>query len=96
MTMGSQQAQASFCTILDCGSPGLPADVCGMGNTCVRIDTDLSACLRVCADASECAAGLACVPTGTAGTNICVFGCNDNTECRATETCARNGACVAR
>jgi hypothetical protein len=92
-SMGSDAVSVSFCTVFDCGTPGMPMDVCGAGNVCARIDTDLTACLKSCTDASTCAAGLACVSLGTQ--KACVFGCESNAECRTGETCSRTtGACI--
>ena len=93
--MGNAQAQASFCTIFDCMAPGLPADVCGEGNTCQQIDDERTGCFRSCEDASACAAGLACVRLGTQTTGICIFGCAADSECRTGETCAPTGECAA-
>lgn len=93
-TMGTDLATASFCALFDCGSPGLPTDICGTGNVCVRLPDGVSSCLHACKDASECSAGLACTTVGT-NTKACVFGCESNAECKTGETCSRNtGACV--
>lgn len=95
LTFGSSTANASLCSILDCNAPGLPDDICGAGNACVRFDEDLSGCFHVCTDASQCGASLACVASSASGPKICVFGCQDSTECRPGETCSRDGACTA-
>jgi hypothetical protein len=92
--MGSDLASASFCSVFDCGTPGMPSDLCGTGNLCVLLDDDLSACLKSCTDASMCAAGLACVSVGQSQ-KACVFGCETNSECKTGETCSRmTGACI--
>ena len=62
-------------------------------DTVFGIDTDLTACLKTCTDASQCAAGLACVSLGSQ--KACVFGCESNAECKTGETCSRTtGACI--
>jgi hypothetical protein len=92
-SMGTDTASASFCAIFDCGTPGLPGDVCGTGNLCVALDDTLSACLKQCTDASTCPPTMACSTVGT-NSKACVFGCASNAECKTGETCSRTGACV--
>jgi hypothetical protein len=95
MTFGSALGEASFCTVFDCGTPGVPEGVCGTGNTCLELDDEFNACFKTCTNASQCAAGLACVNLGTTGPSVCTFGCEVNSECKTGEMCARSGACVA-
>lgn len=85
--------QVLFCTIFDCDSPGMPTGVCGDGNRCLRIDDERAACVRGCADASECAPGLACLPTSLG--SVCFFGCRADAECREGDVCAPSGACIS-
>lgn len=94
MTFGSQLGEASFCTIFDCGTPGLPESVCGEGNTCLQLDDEFSACFHTCTDASQCGAGLACVSLGADAPSVCTFGCRVSSECKSGESCARSGACL--
>jgi hypothetical protein len=92
---GSDTASAAFCTIFDCGTPGLPEDLCGANGLCVA-DTSLSACVPRCTDASECGPSIACVGL-RGGSKACLFGCSDSTECKAGETCnTASGACEKR
>jgi hypothetical protein len=95
MTFGSQLGEASFCTVFDCGTPGLPETVCGAGNTCLELDDEFSACFKTCTSAAQCGAGLACVSLGDSQPSVCTFGCEVNSECKTGEMCARSGACIA-
>jgi hypothetical protein len=94
MTFGSQTAEASFCTVFDCDTPGMPETVCGTGNTCLALDDDFNACFKTCTNASVCGAGLACVALGASGPSVCTFGCKVDSECKTGEVCNRSGACV--
>ncbi len=93
VNMGNDRANVSFCTLFDCGTPGIPSDVCGAGNVCATID-GLASCLRSCTNASQCAAGLACTTVGQ-NMRACIFGCESDAECRADERCStRTGECL--
>lgn len=82
-----------YCTVNDCAAPGLPADICGEGNSCVTFDpmTNFALCLQGCENASECGAGLGCLALQTGATEkFCFSGCSEDADCRAGESC--NGA----
>ncbi|MEM9189763.1 MAG: MopE-related protein [Myxococcota bacterium] len=76
------------CTILDCDAPGIPAGVCGTGNSCTDIG-GVSVCMQTCTTATECAPGLGCVDhDALAGTaRLCWPVCTGNLDCRVGETC---------
>jgi hypothetical protein len=90
------------CTVFECGAPGVPADICGSGATCVDfIDfgVDLFACLRTCATADDCPVGDACADLDedpmTPGDQVCFGFCLNSAECRDGEVCDVNNQCVA-
>ena len=85
-----------YCSVLDCGTVGMPADVCGDGNLCVALGSGTRVCLRGCAVPSDCRLGYACGDAdGDALTmgKVCFSDCLSTDECRAGETCL-NGACT--
>lgn len=86
------------CSVLDCGVPGMPNDVCGISATCVGLPTGLSLCLEDCTGAEDCLPGAACIDLDadplTLDT-ICFPLCLDDSECRSGEVCnVMDGACV--
>ena len=89
------------CTVIDCGAPGVPEDICGDEATCIDflgLGIDLLACLRTCADASPCNPGDACIDVdGDPGTvdSVCFPLCTSSDECREGEVCDVNNQCVA-
>jgi hypothetical protein len=101
---GISREQGS-CTVVDCGAPGLPRNVCGAGNACVLLlaDSDVTFCVRTCTRAEECADAAACADDDADPTTprICFPACFEDAECRvAVETCeiaadASAGRCVA-
>lgn len=89
------------CTVLDCGAPEVPNDICGEEAVCVdflELGVDVLACLRTCADASQCNPGDACVDLdrdpGTVDDAVCFFLCTSTEECREGEVCDINNECV--
>jgi len=89
------------CTILECGAPGLPADICGEGAVCIDfidLGVDAFACLVQCTTAEDCREGDACADLdGDPMTldQVCFPACVDSAECRAGEVCDVNNSCVA-
>ena len=84
-----------ICTVFDCAAPGLPSDLCGGGNECVSVgESDGTACLHHCKNASECPQGFACTDDdGVPGTpSNCIPACLTNTDCRTGEQCVRRTA----
>jgi hypothetical protein len=84
-----------YCSVLDCGTVGMPADMCGDGAACVALGSSLL-CLSSCAVAEDCRLGYACgdidgMPD-TLG-KACFSDCVDTAECRTGETCV-SGACT--
>ena len=46
-----------YCTLLDCGAPGIPEEVCGSGAQCLDVDGtegDATACVQSCDSAEDC------------------------------------------
>jgi hypothetical protein len=81
---------AGICTIVDCGAPGLPADLCGEGNECVSGgDTDETSCDHHCKDATECPMGFACTDDDNikATPKTCIPPCRTDADCRSGEKC---------
>ncbi|MDH3202738.1 MAG: hypothetical protein OEM15_17760 [Myxococcales bacterium] len=82
------------CSVLDCGVPGIPNDVCGDNATCVGLPSGLSLCLQDCESAEDCLAGSACIDLDEDPLSICFPLClDDDLECRSGEVCD-TGACV--
>ncbi|MEZ4323723.1 MAG: hypothetical protein R3B40_00830 [Polyangiales bacterium] len=85
-----------YCSILDCGTVGMPADMCGDGNTCVELGAGTRVCLSSCNTALDCRLGYACGDIDgdpqTMG-KACFSDCLATDECRVGETCV-NGACT--
>ena len=86
------------CTVFDCAAPGMPADVCGDDNECVRTTAGLSLCVAKCSSAENCLTGAACGDLDgdplTLDT-VCLPFCLQDSECRAGETCNDLGECTA-
>jgi len=80
---------SNYCTILDCGAPGMPADVCGANTQCVTLFEDVTACVANCTSADECNPGHACVEfDGDMATpSVCFPICLADGDCRSGETC---------
>jgi len=79
---------SGYCTILDCGAPGMPADVCGPNTQCVLLFDNVTACLLSCTTAEDCSPGHACSRlTGGAASKVCFPVCADDLDCRTGETC---------
>ncbi len=81
-----------YCSLINCGAPGMPADVCGADATCVSVSsTDATtACLDNCTMASDCQAGFACIDldgSGASTTKACLANCTVSGECRTGESC---------
>lgn len=78
-----------ICTIMDCGAPGIPKDVCGLGNECVSQDSDQSTCLHNCKAATECPTGFACTDDDgeKATPKTCFPLCLTAADCRMNERC---------
>ena len=81
-----------YCSLLDCGVPGMPADVCGEGNVCIDLDGssgDITGCLAGCTSADECRDGYACSDLDgmPGGQGACLENCSSDEECRSGETC---------
>lgn len=90
------------CTIIECGAPGVPEEICGTGATCVdfiELGIDLFACLKTCAIAEECNDGDACLDLDgmdtTTDDRVCFPGCNRSEDCRENEVCNLNNECEA-
>ncbi|HJL46560.1 MAG TPA: hypothetical protein RMG45_12010 [Polyangiaceae bacterium LLY-WYZ-15_(1-7)] len=82
-----------YCSLLDCGVPGMPAEVCGAGNVCIDLDGadgDITGCLAGCTRADECRAGYACSDLDgmPGGQGACLESCSDDGECRSGEVCS--------
>jgi hypothetical protein len=86
---GGVWSPSNYCSILDCGAPGMPEDVCGPSTQCVTLFEDTTACLANCTDATECNPGHACVEfDGDMATpKICFPICLADEDCRTGETC---------
>ncbi|MEM7447132.1 MAG: hypothetical protein AAF355_02715 [Myxococcota bacterium] len=100
---GLGECRSFGCTVVDCGVPGMPSDVCGPGNVCAGIDgSTTSFCLQTCTQGSDCAGNFACWRAGLGpdgfvpgslgwlvpgGTGICFDGCVDAAQCGSGETC---------
>ncbi len=89
------------CTVIECGAPGLPADICGADATCIDfIDfgIDAFACLKKCASAVDCLPGDACADLDedpmTLDDIVCFPFCVSSDECRPGEVCDVNNQCV--
>lgn len=85
-------ASGGYCSLINCGAPGMPADVCGSNATCVSVSsTDATtACLATCTMASDCQADFACVDLdgpGAGTTKSCLANCQTSGECRTGQTC---------
>jgi Cys-rich repeat protein len=77
-----------YCSVIDCGAPGVPAGVCGTGNECVTFGGGITACTEGCTTPDDCTEDVGCFPLGMggAGPSVCV-GCTDDTHCRAGRVC---------
>ena len=86
---GGVWGPSNYCSILDCGAPGMPADVCGAATQCVTLFEDITACLSDCATAADCAPGHACVEYDgdPATSKVCFPICLGMDDCRTGETC---------
>lgn len=89
------------CTVVDCGAPGVPEDICGDQALCVDflgLGIDLLACLRTCSSAADCNLGDACWDIDEDPETIdsvCFPFCNGSDECRPGEVCNINAECEA-
>jgi len=86
------------CTVLDCGAPGMPGDVCGDDAVCVDPEEGLlSLCVAKCSAAEDCLPGAACVDLDPDDLMlddiVCLPFCEIDAECRAGETCV-SGSCT--
>jgi hypothetical protein len=103
LAVGDVSSPTGICSILDCGAPGLPEDICGAGNQCIGLDGDLTFCVQSCSKAEACTDHFACADDdGSPATdNVCFPACFSDADCRADEVCnfvaadAGYGACVA-
>jgi hypothetical protein len=98
--LGVLRGDPDTCTVLDCAAPGIPADICGAGATCMQLGGD-SLCRRTCTAATDCGTGTeACMPAAIAAMlglmtaeAICsplCFGMTQaeaDMQCRAGQTC---------
>ncbi len=89
------------CTVIECGVPGLPADVCGPDATCIdflELGIDAFACLKTCVSAEDCLPGDACADLDldpmTLDDIVCWPFCESTDECRTGEVCDVNHQCV--
>ncbi len=92
------------CTVIECGVPGLPADVCGADATCIDfinfgvVGLGRFSCLRTCASAVDCLPGDACADLDedpmTLDDIVCFPVCINSDECRPGEVCDVNNECV--
>jgi hypothetical protein len=85
------------CTVVECGAPGVPSDICGNNATCIDFlplfgpDFDLFACLKTCESAVDCLVGDACADLfGDGSTQVCWPTCLNSDECREDEDCVLN------
>lgn len=81
-----------FCSLINCGAPGMPENICGENATCVSVSsTDATtACFSTCTVADDCQAGFACVDldgTGAGTLKSCLANCQAPGECRAGQSC---------
>jgi hypothetical protein len=82
-------AATGVCTLMDCGAPGLPSDVCGAGNVCVGQQGDQSFCQHMCKAADECPDGFGCTDDDMdpSTPKTCYPLCAANGDCRTGEQC---------
>jgi hypothetical protein len=86
-------AGVPYCTIFDCGAPGISSTVCGTGAVCASVTASpTTLCLETCTSASTCAPGYGCWDTTSAGietggVQVCYAGCMASTDCRTGESC---------
>jgi hypothetical protein len=82
-----------ICTIFECGSPGLPTDLCGEKNECIslpsRVATDETWCIHQCADAKDCPKGFGCVDVDEDADTPknCIPQCETDADCKTGEKC---------
>ncbi|MBK6808617.1 MAG: hypothetical protein IPG81_06915 [Sandaracinaceae bacterium] len=85
-----------YCSVLDCGTVGMPADLCGPSAACVIIGAGTRVCLASCSTADDCRLGYACGDIDsdplTPG-STCFADCLSDEECRDGETCV-SGSCA--
>jgi len=86
---GGVWGPSNYCSMLDCGAPGMPGDVCGPDTQCVTLFEDITACLADCATAADCAPGHACLEYDgdPATSKVCFPICLGVDDCRTGETC---------
>jgi hypothetical protein len=95
---------AGYCSVIDCGAPGMPSGACGAGNLCVDIDGtdgDLTLCLAGCRSPFECAADTGCLPFPKPESPTVCLGCRADRHCRRGHRCDAAtpgiiGRCVRR
>ncbi len=94
-----------YCTIRDCGAPGLPAGINGPNGICVPgfdgEDPTFALSLQQCASPADCRDDYACIDLDGMGTTACFPSCQVDEECKATQMCdipagAMVGECVDR
>jgi len=80
---------SGYCTMVGCAAPGLPTDVCGIGNQCVSLGGDTTICAKGCTLPDDCVAGYGCVDFDGMETTpkVCFPACAGAADCRATERC---------
>lgn len=81
-----------YCSVIDCGAPGMPSDLCGPNAQCVDADGtagEMTWCLSNCGSADDCGDGFGCLDyDGVPDTpNVCFPGCLDDTDCATDERC---------
>lgn len=85
-----------YCSVLDCGTVGMPADLCGPDSACVLLGGGNRVCLEACEVPLDCRLGYACGDIDgdplTPG-SACFSDCLATSECRAGETCT-GGVCT--
>ncbi len=93
-----------YCTIRDCGAPGLPTGINGTNGVCISgIDPDDDAfalSLATCESPDDCRDDYGCVDVGV-DTRACFPVCEVDADCKATQRCdvpdgSTVGSCVDR
>lgn len=77
-----------YCSLLDCGAPGMPTDICGANAQCLTFYDDITFCAANCTTASDCSPGYGCVQWGADDpSKICFPICAVAEDCRTGQTC---------
>jgi hypothetical protein len=90
LSVGGLNSPGGMCTVMDCGVPGLPDDLCGPSAQCIGLSGDVTFCVEQCKDATQCAKGYGCTDDDNdpSTSKICYPACHSDADCRkGSETC---------